>query len=57
MLDPESGRDPAIMAAALYQLPDQQPPSENPIPGLLDGHDNVARLIRLRLETPMSMEA
>jgi predicted glycosyltransferase len=57
MLDPDSGRDPAIMAAALYQLPDQQPPSENPIPGLLDGHDNVARLIRLRLETPMSMEA
>lgn len=57
MLDPDKGRDPAIMAAALYQLPDQQPPSENPIPGLLDGHDNVAKLIRQRLEKPMSMKA
>ena len=57
MLDPDNGSDPAIMAAALYRLPNQQPPSENAIPGMLDGHDNVARLVRLRLETPMSMEA
>ena len=57
MLDPDNGRDPAIMAAALYQLPNQEPPSANTIPGLLDGHDNVAKLVRLRLETPMSMEA
>jgi len=57
MLDPDNGRDPAIMAAALYRLPNQEPPSANTIPGLLDGHDNVAKLVRLRLETPMSMEA
>lgn len=57
MLDPDNGRDPAIMAAALNQLPNQEPPSANTIPGLLDGHDNVAKLVRLRLETPMSMEA
>jgi predicted glycosyltransferase len=57
MLDPCNGLDPAIMAAALYKLPDQPPPSEHAIPGMLDGHDNVARLVRLRLETPMSMEA
>lgn len=57
MLDPDSDRDPAIMAAALNQLPNQEPPSANTIPGLLDGHDNVAKLVRLRLETPMSMEA
>ena len=57
MLDPDNGRDPAKMAAALYLLPDQQPPSANALPGLLDGHDNVARLIRQRLETPMSKEA
>jgi predicted glycosyltransferase len=57
MLDPDSDRDPAIMASALYRLSDQAPPSENTIPGLLDGHDNVAELVRLRLEIPVSMEA
>ena len=57
MLDPDKGRDPAKMVSALYQLQDQQPPSANSIAGLLDGHDNVARLVRLRLETPMSIEA
>ncbi len=57
MLDPDCGRDPAKMVAALYQLPDQAPPSANTIPGLLDGHDNVAKLVRRRLDTPMSMEA
>ena len=57
MLDPDSDRDPAKMAAALYRLSDQAPPSENAILGLLDGHDNVAELIRLRLDTPVPMEA
>ena len=57
MLDPDIDRDPAIMAAALYQLPDQLPPSANAIPGLFDGHDNIAKLVRLRLESPMSLEA
>ena len=57
MLDPDCDRDPAKMAAALYRLADQAPPSENTIPGLLDGHDNIAELVRLRLETPVPMEA
>jgi len=57
MLDPDSDRDPAKMASALYRLSDQAPPSENTIPGLLDGHDNIAELVRLRLEIPLSMEA
>jgi len=57
MLDPDCDRDPANMAAALYRLADQAPPSTNTIPGLLDGHDNIAELVRLRLETPLSMEA
>jgi len=57
MLDPDCERDPANMAAALYRLADQAPPSANTIPGLLDGHDNIAELVRLRLETPLSMEA
>lgn len=57
MLDPDHGRDPAKMATALNQLPYQKPPSANAIPAMLDGHDNVAELIRQRLESPLSMEA
>ena len=50
MLDPEGERDPAVMAAALHKLPDQKPPSTHKIPGLLDGHEHIAELIRQRLE-------
>jgi predicted glycosyltransferase len=57
MLEPDNGRDPATMAAALNRLADQAPPSANMIPGLLDGHNNIAEMVRLRLETPLSMEA
>jgi predicted glycosyltransferase len=57
MLDPSIGSEPALMAAALYLLPDQKPPSENTVPGMLDGHDNVAKLVRQRLEAPMLKEA
>lgn len=57
MLDPDLGRDPVKMATALKHLPDQQLPSAISIPGLLDGHENVAKLIRLRLEAPVLMEA
>ncbi|MCZ6487495.1 MAG: glycosyltransferase [Gammaproteobacteria bacterium] len=52
MLDPEGERDPAVMAAALHRLPDQKPPSAHKIPGLLDGHEHIAELIRQRLEEP-----
>jgi hypothetical protein len=45
------------MAAALKRLAGQAPPSANMIPGLLDGHNNIAEMVRLRLETPLSMEA
>ena len=57
MLDPGLGRDPVKMATALKRLPDQHSPSANAIPGLLDGLDNVAILVRQRLEAPISMEA
>ena len=57
MLDPDMGRDSAKMAAALYQLPDHQPPSAKAIPGLLDGHDTVANLVHQLLEIPLSMKA
>ena len=52
MLDPEKGRDPAIMAKALHQLPDQTLPSENAIDGLLEGHNRVAQLIFDHLDSP-----
>ncbi|MFV2033181.1 MAG: glycosyltransferase family protein [Gammaproteobacteria bacterium] len=51
MLDPNRERDPQIMATALYRLPEQKLPSTHEIQGLLDGHTNIAELIRLRLDT------
>jgi predicted glycosyltransferase len=44
MLSDEHGHDPAMMAAALLQLPQQQRPSSVVVPGLLDGMANVDRL-------------
>ncbi|MGH7093666.1 MAG: glycosyltransferase, partial [Stellaceae bacterium] len=44
MLTDEHDRDPAIMAAALLQLPQQNRPSDVVVPGLLDGMENVDRL-------------
>ena len=46
-----------IPMTTLYQLPELKPPSTNAMPELLDGHDNIARLIRLRLEIPEQLEA
>jgi len=57
MLEPDSEQDPARMVAALNQLSGQSPPSANAIASLLDGHNNIASLLRQRLATPMSMEA
>ncbi|MFQ5954292.1 MAG: glycosyltransferase family protein [Kiloniellales bacterium] len=45
MLTDEGERDPAVMATALRQLPQQPLPSDVVVPGLLDGHDNVNRLV------------
>jgi predicted glycosyltransferase len=44
MLPDDQGHDPAIMAAALLQLPQQRRPSGVVVPGLLDGMENVDRL-------------
>jgi len=52
MLNPDGNRDPMEMAAALKQLPSQQPPSAHKIDGLLDGHERISELIRRRLEEP-----
>ncbi len=43
-------RDPRIMAAALRALPQQPPPSNVVVPGLLDGRANVVRLTNQWLE-------
>jgi len=45
MLPEEGQRDPKTMATALRQLPQQRRPSEIVVPGLLDGLDNVNRLV------------
>ncbi len=45
MLTDDGERDPAVMATALRQLPQQPLPSNVVVPGLLDGHDNVKRLV------------
>ena len=49
MLAADGRRDPGLMADALRRLPSQRPPSENPVPGLLDGLDSIHRLLGKRL--------
>ena len=49
MLIDDGRRDPHTMATALRRLPQQRPPSEVVIPGLLDGFVNVNRLVKLLL--------
>jgi predicted glycosyltransferase len=39
-------RDPKVMATALRTLPQQRRPSEQVVPGLLDGTENVVKLTR-----------
>jgi hypothetical protein len=45
-------RDPAKMATALRQLPQQGLPSDVVIPGLLDGLPNVGKLVARHLRQP-----
>ena len=45
MLREDPARDPAAMAEALRNLPQQNRPSEVFVPGLLDGLDNVNSLL------------
>jgi len=45
MLADDGRYDPAVMAAALRRLPSQNRPSEIVVPGLLEGLDNVGRLV------------
>jgi predicted glycosyltransferase len=50
MLVIDGPRDPRLMATALRHLPQQARPSETIIPGLLDGLENVNRLVARRIE-------
>jgi predicted glycosyltransferase len=52
MLDPADGLDPRRMADALRELPRQAKPSSRQIPGLLAGHENIAKIVREKLEPP-----
>jgi len=45
MLTDDDQHDPRVMATALRQLPQQKLPSQVVVPGLLDGHRNVFRLV------------
>ncbi|MDA0702437.1 MAG: glycosyltransferase [Proteobacteria bacterium] len=53
MLPIDGPRDPRVMATALRHLPQQPRPSEVVIPGLLDGLENVNRLVARRIEAGM----
>ena len=46
MLNYDNEADPKTMATALCQLTQQNPPSEIILPGLLDGLQNINRLVR-----------
>ena len=50
MLSDDGKHDPQRMATALRQLPQQRRPSAVVIPGLLDGLENVNRLVELGLD-------
>jgi predicted glycosyltransferase len=56
MLADDGKRDARLMADALRRLPEQPLPSELVVPGLLDGFDNVGRLVNrwlpARIEAP-----
>ncbi len=52
VLDDRCGRDPAAMIEALHRLPDQQPPSQARITGLMDGLDTVNRRVAELLAGP-----
>jgi predicted glycosyltransferase len=56
MLTDDGKYDPAVMAAALRALPRQNRPSEVVVPGLLEGLQNVSRLVAPWIESE-SVEA
>ena len=55
VLEEDGDYDPAVMAAALGDLPSQKPPSRVVVPGLLKGLANVNRLVDDLLEPPSAI--
>jgi predicted glycosyltransferase len=49
MLLDDDRRDPQLMASVIRRLPSQRQPSEVVVPGLLDGLENVNKLVRQKL--------
>ena len=49
MLTEDMAEDPAAMATAIRQLTQQRRPSQVVVPGLLDGLENVNRLVAMHL--------
>jgi predicted glycosyltransferase len=56
MLADDGRYDPAVMASALRLLPRQNRPSEIVVPGLLEGLDNVGRLVAPWIEQTTEAE-
>jgi glycosyltransferase involved in cell wall biosynthesis len=56
MLADDGRYDPQVMAAALRRLPSQNLPSEIVVPGLLEGLDNVGRLVAPWIEPAVAAE-
>ena len=52
MLEADEFLDPAKMANALQALVDQNRPSDVVVPGLLEGLDNIRRLVSLWTRDP-----
>src|SRR5512134_2525221 len=50
MLTDDDGRDWKLMATALRQLPQQALPSDVVVPGLMDGLENLNRLVNHAVE-------
>ena len=57
MLSDDGNHDPAVMAAALRALPRQNLPSEVVVPGLLEGLQNVSRMVEPWIEPLEADEA
>ncbi|MEM7119973.1 MAG: glycosyltransferase [Pseudomonadota bacterium] len=49
MLTEDSAENPSVMATAMRQLTQQRRPSKVVVPGLLDGLENVNRLVKMHL--------
>ena len=56
MLADDGRYDPTVMAAALRRLPSQNRPSEIVVPGLLEGLENVGRLVAPWIESAAQAE-